>query len=59
MSYTNVVFRQNVGRTVNRDQIEKQRIDDRGTLFYNLSRISNSIPNRRQSNFQSSPRLHT
>ena len=30
MSYTNVVFKQNITRNVNRDQIERQRIDDRG-----------------------------
>lgn len=33
MCYTNVVFKQNVGRTVNRDQVEKQRIDDRGNIY--------------------------
>lgn len=49
MSYTNVVFRQNVGRTVNRDQVEKQRIDDRGTYDFYISRIPNSISNCWQS----------
>lgn len=33
MSYTNVVFRQNIGRSVNRDIVEKQRIDDRGKFI--------------------------
>lgn len=33
MSYTNVVFNQNIGRAVNRDQVERQRIDDRGINY--------------------------
>jgi len=32
MSYTNVVFKQHITRNVNRDEIEHQRIDDRGTI---------------------------
>jgi len=32
MSYTNVVFKQHVGRNVDKDQIEHQRLDDRGIL---------------------------
>ena len=31
MSYTNVVFNQQIGRNVNKDAIEHQRIDDRST----------------------------
>jgi hypothetical protein len=31
MSYTGVVFSNRVGRTVDRDALEKKRIDDRGT----------------------------
>jgi hypothetical protein len=36
MSYTNIAFRQNIGRTVDRDIIEKQRIDDRGNIAINI-----------------------
>ena len=31
MSYTNVVFKQNITKNVDRDTIERQRLDDRGT----------------------------
>lgn len=34
MSYTNVVFKQNVGRNVNKDQIERARLDDRGKQYF-------------------------
>ena len=30
MSYTNVVFKQNITKNVDRDTIERQRLDDRG-----------------------------
>lgn len=33
MSYTNVVFKQNITKNVNRDQIEHDRLDDRGTCM--------------------------
>ena len=32
MSYTNVVFKQNITRNVNRDEIERDRLDDRGNF---------------------------
>ena len=34
MSYTNVVFKQNITRNVNRDEVERQRLDDRGTFSH-------------------------
>jgi len=58
MSYTNVVFRQNIGRSVNRDQVERQRIDDRGNFLLKLSRFPNQIPNRRQSHLQPASNFH-
>jgi hypothetical protein len=30
MSYTNVVFKQNIGRNVNKDDVERARLNDRG-----------------------------
>lgn len=31
MSYTNVVFKQNICRNVHKDDVERARLDDRGT----------------------------
>lgn len=43
MSYTNVVFKQNITRNVDRDQIEQARLNDRGiSLFMQLVFIQNS-----------------
>lgn len=52
MSYTNVVFKQNIGKNVNKDEIERARLDDRGICLTIFSWISSQIPNGRQSYLQ-------
>lgn len=47
MSYTNVVFKQNIGKNVNKDEIERARLDDRGIYLPIFSWISSQIPNGR------------
>ena len=48
MSYTNVVFKQNIGRNVNKDEIERGRLDDRGTEVIKYSWFSGKISNSRE-----------
>lgn len=59
MSYTNVVFKQNITRNVNRDEIERQRLDDRG-MDHNSSHswFSSQVPNCRQSHLQAIRKIH-
>jgi len=47
MSYTNVVFKQNIGRNVNKDEVERARLDDRGNIHNKYSGVSSPISNCR------------
>lgn len=52
MSYTNVVFKQNITKNVDRDAVERQRLDDRGIIILYCSWVSVKIPNSWQSHLQ-------
>lgn len=52
MSYTNVVFKQNIGRNVNKDEVERARLDDRGSTNNKYSGVSGQISNCRQFDIQ-------